>query len=243
MIIDERDLRETLNRVVKGVIVIVALSVMRAVAASFLRPSASYGSMTLNSWTRIIISLVIVAFVIKLYSPVKALAAFYLSAFAKASKMPGRDKHLNHLLVVGERVVLLVFLVIIYQCLLPIIIQLNVSFFRFSDLTVFLNVAILVAVIGVLVWIWKDAQPLVELLTGRFTDKVSTLSSGLAYVSCAACGAKNDRDAMFCVSCGSKMGQQTAAPEPVNKAVCCSQCGAENAPAAKFCCKCGAAQS
>jgi len=235
MIIEEKDFREAVRRVVRSVIVIVALSVMKNVVASLNVAGGDFAGVSFSVWVALVISLVIVALLFTLYQPVKAIITFYLAVLVKVGKMPERDKYLNNLIAVAGNLTLLIFLLSIYSYLEPVIVLCNAAFLQFSALVTSLNVVVLLAVIGILLVLWKNAQPLVDLLTGKITDTVSTLSSNIAFVNCPAYNAKNDLDAAFCASCGGKM-----VPPTVSKNSC-PQCAAENAPTAKFCYKCGTA--
>ncbi len=237
MIIDEKAFRETVRSLVKGVIVIVALSILKFIAGSLPGTDVMLGNMPLNSWISIVVSLVIVGFLVKLYQPVKTVVAFYLTAFVKVGKLAGRDKYIGNVTAVAENTTLLIFLLSIYAYLQPVILRCNHAFIHFNALTTILNIVVLIAAIGVLLVLWKNAQPLVDLFSGHISDKVSTLSSSIVYADCPACGTKNDRDALFCASCGGKM-ESAAATGPSNK-YSCPECAAENPPGAKFCCKCG----
>jgi len=237
MIIDEKAFRETVRSLVKGVIVIVALSILKSIAGSLPGTDVRLGSMPLNSWISIVLSLVIVGFLIKLFHPVKTVVAFYLTAFVKVGKLAGRDKYIGNITAVAANTTLLAFLLSIYAYLQPVILLCNYTFIHINALTTILNIIVLLASIGILLILWKNALPLVDLFSGHISDKVSTLSSSIAYVDCPACGTKNDRDALFCASCGGKMETASSAG-PSNKHSC-PKCAAENPPGAKFCCKCG----
>jgi len=239
MIIEEKAFKESLRNTIKGVIVIVALLFLKAIVSSFLQTGVEFAGMTLYAWFEFAIVLVIVSFIFKLYKPVKAIVTFYLAALVKVGKIPKRDQYLVNLIAVADNMTLLIFMLIIYRCLLPVFLECNSAFLHFGALATILNVIILLASVGILLVLWKNARPVVDLLTGHITDTVSTLSSGFAYVDCPACGTKNDRDALFCVSCGGKLGQPVdVAPTVTN---CCPQCATVNATAARFCCKCGTA--
>ena len=239
MIMEEKAFKESLQNTVKGIIVIVALLFLKAIVSSFLQAGVSFAGMSLGEWIELAISLVIVGFVFKLYQPVKAIVTFYLAALVKIGKVPKRDQFLVNLIAVAENLTLLIFMLIIYRCLLPVFLECNSAFLHFGALAMILNVVILFASVGILLVLWKNARPVVDFLTGHITDTVSNLSSGIAYVNCPACGTKNDRDALFCVSCGAKMGQ-TVDVAPANTG-CCPQCAAVNPSSAKFCQKCGTA--
>jgi ribosomal protein L40E len=54
---------------------------------------------------------------------------------------------------------------------------------------------------------------------------------------CKSCGASNDTDAVYCQSCGKKLGEETVnAP---SSELTCSRCGTKNKAQASFCKQCG----
>lgn len=237
MIIEEAAFREALRRVVKGLVVIVALTILSAVVGSFHDVGVSFRGQPLTAWIAVVISLIVAGFLLTLYRPVATVVTFYLTVVAKVGKLPGRDQYLGNLAAVAANLTFLAFFVAIYEYLLPVIEQCNLAFLHVKSLTTILNVLALLAVIAILLVLWKNANPVIDLLTGHISDKVSTVSSGLAYVNCPACQARNDRDAAFCVSCGADLkNKAAAAPLPTTG---CPRCAADNPPSAKFCHKCG----
>lgn len=237
MIAEEDVFPSALRSVVRGSIVVLALNILKAIVCALLGSDIRFGGMTLSDWVELGISVAVASVVLKLYWPVKTLATYYLKAFVKTGRIPGGERCLPSLSAIGESLTQLVFLLIIYRCFLPVILQCNDAFFHFRDPARFLNVAVVLAAAGVLFLLWKNAHPLVDLLTGHITDKVTVLSSGAVSASCPSCSAKNVRGSLYCVSCGTRMEEQAAeAPACKNN---CPQCAAENVPSAKFCSRCG----
>lgn len=240
MMVEEMDFRSAIKQVVQTVIVIVALSVLKAIICSFLPDDVVFRSLSLGTWVDMVVTFVIVGLIIKIYRPIETIATFYLSAFIKVGKLPGREKYLGNLIVIAEKLTLLIFVSSIYSYLRPFIQVCNQAFLRVSMLSTLLDVCVVIAAVGILLLIWKQARPLVELLTGHITNTVSNLSNSIVYVACPACGANNDRDAAFCASCGAKMAQPAApTAAQASNSKFCSQCGTENPPSGKFCFKCG----
>ena len=205
MVIEEKDFRETLQRALKGILVIVALMILKGVVGFLLRVDDRFGGLTPGAWIEVVFSLVIVGFAIKLYQPVKTIVTFYLAALVKVGKLPGRDKYLGNLVAAAGNLTLLVFVLSIYAYILPTILQCNEAFLHFRALMTLLNIMILLGAIGILFMLWKNAQPLIDLLTGHITDKVSNFSSGKASAKCPSCKAKNDQEAAFCIICGTPL--------------------------------------
>jgi len=214
MMIEEKDFRESLQRLLKGAFAVVALVVLKTVVGFFLNADDRFLGMTPGAWVDVVLSLVIVGFAATLYQPVKTVVAFYLAALVKAGKLPGWDKHLDNLVAAAGNLTLLVFVLFGYLYVLPVIKQINYAFLHFGFLTTALNVIVLFGAMGILFMLWKNVEPFIDLLTGLITDKVSALSSRIAYVDCPACNTRNNRDSGFCVSCGATLHMPQAESAP-----------------------------
>jgi hypothetical protein len=220
----------------KGVISIAALLLLQVIVGAVLKERGSPGEMTLTDWVRIGVSLAVAVCAMGLYWPVKTIVTFYLAASVKARKGPEGERYRGKLVAAAGNVTLLVFVVAIYASLLPTVSQCSAMFASGGILAKALHALVFLGVIGILFALWRNVQPWVDHVTGRITDKVSTLSSDLAYVHCPACQAKNVRDTAFCVACGGALKQKEAAAAGKNS---CPQCSLENMPGAKFCRQCG----
>jgi hypothetical protein len=232
--------REAMKKVVGGAIGIAALLMLQGILGSCLKADGYHGGMTLSDWVKLGISLAVAGMGVRLYRPVKTLVTFYLTALYKLSNKEGGNTYLGNLAAACGKLTMLVFVVLCYVYLLPQVTQLNRTCLHFRSLTSILSVIVLLVTVGILVMLWKNAQPLIDHLTGHITTKVSTLSSAIAYVDCPACKTKNDRDAAFCISCGGAMMRQ-ASISVSSKTNVCAQCAAENQPGSKFCYMCGSA--
>jgi hypothetical protein len=231
------DIKKAIHDVVRGSIVLVALSILKAVVCSLLRTRIMFLGMTLNEWGSGIISLCMVWFAGMLFQPVKAIVAFYVAAFVRAGKIPGGERCLGNLVAVSGKGVLLVFFLFLYRCVLPLIVQFSSAVMHGRDLTALLNVLVLLAVVGLLFLMWRDVSPVVDYLSGHITDKVTGLSGAVASAECPSCKTRNDCGAAFCFCCGTPMPQQAAELAPKDA---CPRCAADNPPSSKFCYQCGA---
>jgi ribosomal protein L40E len=235
-LVSDKEFRESVGSVIKGLIVIVALSILQSVTCSLLNISTEFWGINLSGWIRIVISTIILGVVVGRYKPLKTIVTFYLIAFVKVGKMPGREKYLEDLIALAGSITLLVFIISIYGYAQPIVSMLNAELIQFGPLNMIINIVVILIVVGILLAVWKRVHPLIDDLTGHITDKVSTLSSFIAYSTCPRCNAKNDHDAAFCIACGA--GMQSAEPV-VSGGGTCPQCACTNSPESKFCQKCG----
>ncbi len=86
-----------------------------------------------------------------------------------------------------------------------------------------------------------DLIPLVDALKDKLwiTGKWTALyGEGSAVADCVFCGFCNDADAVYCQSCGKKLGDETADAGAAAE-VACGSCGAKNRAKASFCKGCG----
>ena len=74
-------------------------------------------------------------------------------------------------------------------------------------------------------------------ISGKFT---TLCGESIMTPVCKFCGASNDPDAVYCQSCGKRLGDETVNIEPSSK-LTCSSCGTKNKAQASFCKRCGTA--
>lgn len=92
-------------------------------------------------------------------------------------------------------------------------------------------------------------EPLPELagLTGMIDgsiERIEKIREEIAAIenitTCPVCGAVIEPGMMFCVGCGTRVGEQPQAPAPGTKV--CPNCGSRISESALFCTKCGTKQ-
>ena len=159
------------------------------------------GHLRIADYINLVISLAILVTLLKIFNPLKAIITFYLATLVKVGKVPGREQYLDHLIAVGDKLTILIYLVVLYPYFAPIILKVNYAFLGFNELKTFLAIGGVIFGLYILVMLWINAQPLIEIFTGKLADKVASASTNIAYIACPFCGTKNDLDAGFCVSC------------------------------------------
>jgi hypothetical protein len=243
MAVDERAFRAALSSVVKGAMLVALLFIVRAVAPKLPGVDTEIGRMTVAAYLRIAVSLVIIGVLVKIYAPLRELATFYLSTAIKVGQLPGREKYLPHVVALSASIILLIYVVVVYQLFAPVMNDLNSAYFHSKTLRTVIGLAAAAVGLFILVRIWMQAQPLVDLATGKITETAGDATVKVAHVACPKCGAQNDRDTKFCQQCGAPMAPPAPAAAFATAAAtrACAQCGAQNAPAARFCGGCGAA--
>ena len=208
MLIEEKVFREALRKALQGLAAIVALVVLNSIT-SFFKFSAHFFDLTLNQWIETLITLAIVGLAIKFYRPVNTVLTYYLILLLKVGKLPGRDQYLGNIVAAAFKLTLLIYIMSVFKCLLPLFAQFRSM--RYSSTPMLLNMSIGTAALGIGFALWKDAQPLIDLLTGNITNKVSAAPPRTASVECPACKTANDQHAAFCISCGGPIRQTVVA--------------------------------
>jgi hypothetical protein len=238
MLVEENEFRQSLQVVIKGILTIFGLWLLRALVSGFLGETPVLGNLSVSTIFCSVISVSIAGVLIRLYSPARNMATYYLEVMVQSGKMPGDDKHLEHLIAVAGKITALIFLSMVYECLLPVIVAINESFIHFNILVTVLNVIIGIIVVGMLIMTWRQAQPIFDDVSGHIADNVARMSTGTPYKHCPSCKARNDKDVKFCTSCGTKMEPERAVRASPNK-ILCAKCETVNMPYAKFCYQCG----
>jgi hypothetical protein len=231
--------RESVRSVVRAVIFVLALLIAQGIVLWIFKPHGYLGRMQTRKWIELVVSLVVVGTSIRLYAPVDRIIRYYVTAFARSPRLRGGEPYLGNLLGTAGNVTVLVYILVIYSCLMPRIVECNSAFIHSRSLLRVLNVAVFLGVGGMLVMLWRNAQPLVEWFTGGITDRVSTLSNVPAG-KCPACNSTNDDGTAFCIFCGADMKQTQAVPPPA-KGRTCPKCATESDSASNFCHNCGSA--
>ncbi len=234
---DEKQFRNALSAVIRGAILLVVLTIIRALASKL--PGLDTMIFRLNAWGYIYlaISVVIIVVLVQMFSPLKALVGYYLAAAAKIGKVPGREKYLAHVVPLSGTIVFFVYILVVYKYLFPVAVILNEWMIHWREMERALGIAAVVLGIAALVKMWLQASPLIDLFTGKLTETTADATIKLVSVACPACGTQNDRDRKFCASCGASLAAQAVAADLAARA--CAKCGAQNPTAAKFCGECG----
>jgi ribosomal protein L40E len=238
MMIDENTFRASFRAVVRGIIIIVVLSLFKALTEHIPGAETTLGKLRFSDYLDILLTLGIVGILVRIFVPLKQVIAFYLSMFMKVGKVPGREKLLDRIIALSQLLVLFVYLVVLYEYLMPVILQLNDAFLDWKKLKMVLDIGSVLFGVYLLAMLWREGDPVIEVITGGITDKVAGSSVKAAYRDCAKCGARNDLDAEFCTGCGSGL---VSIPPAGMQSLSCSRCGTANPASARFCQKCGGA--
>jgi ribosomal protein L40E len=236
MLIDEKTFRESFRIMVRGILIVIVLSLFKSITEYL--PGGDYvlGKFRFSTYITMLLNIAIVGMLIRMYSSVTTVVTFYLSAFVKVGKIPGRDKLMDHIIAISNHIVLLIYLIVLYEYLTPMIVDINNAYLDWRKLKMVIDIGSVLFGVYILVMLWKDGQPVVEIITGGITDKVTGATAKVAYAACPKCGSNNDPDAEFCGSCGTKMSSVSSVQSNM---VNCSKCGTANPATSKFCQKCG----
>lgn len=236
MTMDEKAFRDALSNVIRGVILLVALTIIRALAKKLPGLDEMVGPLNIWGYIYVAISLLIVGILLRMFAPLKALVGYYLSAAAKIGKIPGRERYLAHVVPLSGTIVVFVYVLLLYKYLAPAIFIVNMAFLDWRSLDKTFAIASVVIGLACLVQMWLQASPLIDLFTGKLTETTAGATLQLVTAACPKCGKKNDSETKFCIECGASM-----APPPPPAPATCAQCRAVLAAGTRFCGNCGAA--
>ena len=238
MIVAQQEFREALRRVVKGAIVIAALTFLMMILNSIRATEPYFSGMSIRSWIQTVYALIIVGVLITLFKPARTVVTFYLAAMLKVGTVPGRERHAGSVAAMADKLTLLLVVLISYACLDPVVTKLNTAFLHANSVVTCFNAIVILGAIVIVLALWTRAQPLVDELSGHIADKVAPQAKGNAPTVCSKCGAKNEPDDAFCAVCGESMKAPPPPPAPTIKGGC-PKCAAVNPPDSKFCYQCG----
>jgi hypothetical protein len=236
MTLDDRSLRDALSNVIRGAILLVVLTIIRALAFKLPGVDAMLGPLNAGGYIYVAISAVIIGVLVKMFEPLRKLVGYYLANAAKVGKIPGRERFMPQVVALSGTVVIFVYILAIYKYLGPVLVILNEAFFHWRGMYKVVGLTTVAIGLVVLVRMWMQASPLIDLLTGKLTETTASATAQIVNVTCPSCRAANDRDAKFCLSCGTSL----TAPPPAGA---CAKCGSPLIAAAKFCGNCGAASA
>ena len=238
MPVDENEFRQSLQIIIKGSLKILGLWLLKALVSCAPAGTPILRGICIPALACAVISLFIAGILIKLYPHAKTAAAFLIEILVRSGKILDGEKHLDNLVAAGGNIIAFVFLLMVYDRLLPLITLINDSYMHFSALVTVLGVIVCLIAAGMLITAWRRAKPVFEDYSWQVADNVTRMSSGIAYRHCPSCKARNDKDAKVCMSCGAKMEPEKVLRTPPNK-IRCAKCETVNMPYAKFCYQCG----
>jgi hypothetical protein len=233
---DEKRLAADIGTFIRALLLGILLQVLRSVAGSVPGAEQALAAVRLSDWLFGFLTLALAGVLVSAYAPLCSLVAFYLGALVRGARMPGRDEHLPQVARLAQRLVLLAYLIGLYQLLWPALERLAPALPGFAGLKVLVQAAAFLVGLAVLALVWHEASSLIDVMTERMTQGATAVSLTLAYARCSACDARNDRDAAFCTSCGATLGRAVSDGARTRS---CGSCGAANDDAARFCLNCG----
>lgn len=119
MTLDEKLLREALSAVIRGAILLVVLTIIRALAFKLPGIDAMIGNLNAGGYIYVATSAIIIGVLVKMFAPLKQLVAYYLTAAATIGKVPGREQYLPYVVPLSATIVAFVYIILIYNYLDP----------------------------------------------------------------------------------------------------------------------------
>lgn len=174
--IDDGTFRRSVQFVLKSIVFIVALRAAHLLVVWVFSPNGYLLGLPWKTWIEFLVSLVVAGAIIRMYRPVSRVLGFYLAALARSGRLRAGEQWAGHLQAPLRGLTLLAFVLAVYIYLAPRIAACGAALLHGRSPMTVVNAAMAVVVIGLLVMIWRNARPLLELLTGSITDQVSKLS-------------------------------------------------------------------
>lgn len=241
---EEEALRETLSTAIRGALVILVLTILRSIAFKLPGVDTMIGSLNAGGYFYVALTVAILVVLLRIFEPLKSIVGYYLAIVIKVGRIPGREQYVKHLVPLSGTIVLLVYVIVVYQYLSPVVVILNEAFLRFGD-GVYKALGLSAVAIGALcLWrLWQQSAPLIDLFSGKLSATTAAATTRMVTIPCPSCGTPSDRDQKFCPSCGATLAAPASiaseVPPPVARA--CAKCGTILAERARFCGECGAA--
>jgi hypothetical protein len=235
---DDKRLAGDIGTFIRAVLLSLALQVLRSVSGSIPGAEQALAGVRLSEWLFAFLTLALGGVLISAYGPLCALASFYLGALVRGARVPGRERHLPQVARLAQRLVLLGYLIALFQLLAPAVERLAPALPGFAGLKILVQATAFLVGLAILALIWHDTSALIDVLTERIARGATAVSLTLAYARCRACNSRNDRDAEFCTTCGAVIVHGT---DEAARTRSCGSCGAANDDKARFCLSCGQA--
>lgn len=235
-------LRPALIRLIRGIILVLALAFLLWILCLILRGRSYVGEMSAKDWAKLILCLGIAGAAATCYPPLRTLAGLVVLTATKSRKPPLAASTVASLTAVAHTILQLGFFVVLYLFLLPQLANFNLEFLHRSGLTTAMNVVATLAAFGILFLLWRRAQPLIDLLLAHITRKVPgepvAAPSAPPLPSTAATTGPPAVPPVL-----SEREAPALDPPPLPSATppACPQCGNARPQGAKFCPVCGCA--
>lgn len=205
------DVRGAVNWALKGVSAIGGLLGFQFLLYLFLDTSSD--SFKTYDWLALLIKGFITGIGISLYKPIALLVAAPVAAFVQSDERPGWHSCCGNFVAVARNLTLFACFGILCLFLLPTLATFNDQVLHARWLTSILWVCVALAVIGILVTIWVNTLPIIDLLSDKITDTLVPVPppppSLRAVRVCPQCQAPSGNDSRFCADCGTSLQQAT----------------------------------
>ncbi len=192
-----------LSKVITGGITILTIAFLQYLVGILPGMDLILGPAPLGFWLRMALSLAILVIMLRLFTPIKALAQYYIGLICRVTTSRS-DPHLfAQVSSAGTYVVLIVYLGVFFQAVLPALMGLSTIFLG-PDPQLVTIVRLIFALVGIILVIKLITilRPLMTRVATAITDSAAGFTEEIDSKLCAGCGARMPRTAKFCPSCG-----------------------------------------
>lgn len=203
MSITVRESRLALANLIKGVALIILLSILRAKAGSLPAATEKIGDLMLSDWVVIGCSLLILIVALAIFRPLKVVVAFYLAQMLEADKTPDRQPLFTRLIAVTDELILLLYIITLYRYAVGVIPSINRALGLLpnnTDVRISVDYAVLLAIGIAVILLARDVLGLIDVAV-KGSEKSAT-QAVMAQVACPKCQTLNAPSAKFCGNCG-----------------------------------------
>jgi hypothetical protein len=202
--VDNRSYSESFGAVVKAAMLIIVLFILKAVARSLPGTDTEVGPLAVSEYIRWIVSIGILVVLLGVSGKLKVVVSNFISKIISQKILAKSEKAAASPDRIAGSIVALVYLIIIYAVFLPVLSEINYQFIGFDEFETIVKWAALVFGLYMLVMLWKNAQPLIDVTAAQITTRV-TGQSHESTVACRICDVQNEVSAKFCKACGKAM--------------------------------------
>jgi ribosomal protein L40E len=192
-----------LSKVIAGIITILTIAFLRYLVGILPGMDFVLGRAVLGFWLKMALSLALLVIMLRLFTPIKIVAQYYIGLICRVTTSRS-DPHLfAQVSSAGTYVVLIVYLGVFYQAVLPALMGLG-NIFLGPDPQLYTIVKLIFALVGIILVIKLITilKPLMARVTTAITDSTAAFTEEMDSKLCAGCGARVPRTAKFCPSCG-----------------------------------------
>lgn len=250
MSITKDNYKQAIHSCLKPIIIVIILSILRGFANILPGSSQRLGDFFLGDFVVMGIIVAVSYYVFKIYKPVKTILSYWIVNVFKSSKLGETSENKERLILVADKVNLAIYLLFTYYYLIPFVKGATSYFigFDYDTLSTLFDVVMVLAVLFIIISLWRISLPLIDHLSGSLSERVTKATDSIDFgddksvqdkenIYCPSCNKINQLGTKFCIFCGTSISR--LASESTKKPGICPNCNTQNSPSAKYCNECG----